>query len=159
MSCTSLLVLHVQHGNCANCLCGAIKLNWWKSVSPSCTSISEKSTDRLSILTGVPVFILALRIPCLVMLWVKLGTAGSAIRPPAIIFLPICRRPLRNVPAVTITHFALIVTPQIVLTPVTRLPLADSSTSSSSAWSCQILRLGVLSSTSLHFHINLPLSH
>ena len=109
--------------------------------------------------TGVPVFILALRMPCLVMLSVKLGTAGSAILPPAIIFLPMCSSPLRNVPAVMTTHLALMVTPQIVFTPVTRFPCVVFSTSSSSAWSCQMLRFGVLSSVSLHFHINRPLSH
>ena len=130
--------------------------------------------ERLSIRTGVPVFIRAERMPWRVMLSVKWGTAGSAIRPPGTIFLPMCIKPFRKVPQVMMTAFALISAPQIVLTPTTCLvcsptwrsecgaqccATATSSTSNSSAWSCQMSRLGVASKTERHFQMNFPLSH
>ena len=89
------------------------------------------------------------------MLSVKWGTAGSAMRPPGTIFRPMCISPFKKVPAVMITALALSSHPQIVLTPIA-FPF---STISSSAWSCQMSRLGVASSIERHFHINLPRSH
>ena len=105
--------------------------------------------------TGVPVFILAEVMPHRVMLSVKWCTAGSAHRPPSTIFLPTCIRPLRNVPAVTMTLLAWNSAPQTVRTPVA----SPFSASSSSAWSCQMSRLSVWSSMLRHSHINFPLSH
>ena len=93
------------------------------------------------------------------MLSVRCSTAGSAILPPDTIFLPMWRSPLRNVPAVITTQRAFMVTPQMVFMPTTVLLPPFSSTKSSSAWSCQMSRFGVLSSVSLHFHINFSLSH
>ena len=81
--------------------------------------------------------------------------AGSAILPPGNCLLPTCISPLRNVPAVMITVFAVNCAPRRVLTP-TAFP---SSTMSSMAWSCQMWRFGVLSSTSLQVQMNFPLSH
>ena len=109
------------------------------------------------------------------MLSVKCSTAGSAILPPGTILRPTCISPLRNVPAVMITAFAWSSTPHIVRTPMTFFrgvehvsePLDDvespepltSSTSSSSAWSCQMSRFGVLSSIERHCQMNFPRSH
>ena len=74
-----------------------------------------------------------------------------------------CIRPLRNVPAVITMALALNSQPQIVLTPMTWGLATESqdtvSVKSSSAWSCQISRLGVLSSTERHFQMNFPRSH
>ena len=116
--------------------------------------------------TGVPVFIRAVVIPWRVMLSVKWGTAGSAIRPPGTILRPMCIRPFRNVPAVMMTALARSSHPQIVFTPTTALlevletpDIPVSSTISSSAWSCQISRLSVWSSFLRHSQINLPRSH
>ena len=66
--------------------------------------------------------------------------AGSAILPPGNCLLPTCISPLRNVPAVMITVFAVNCAPRRVLTP-TAFP---SSTMSSMAWSCQMWRFGRL---------------
>ena len=124
-------------------------------MSPSCRSISSKCTDRLSMRTGVPVFIRALLMPCRVMLSVKWRTAGSAILPPSTCRAPTCISPLRNVPAVMMMLFANISAPQIV-----RMPTASPfSTSSSSAVSCQMSRFSVRSSVSLHFLMNSSRSH
>ena len=89
------------------------------------------------------------------MLSVKWATAGSAMRPPGTCLRPMCNSPLRNVPAVTTMLFAWNSAPQMV-----RMPQASPfSVSSSSAWSCQMSRLGVWSSTSRHFQMNLPRPH
>ena len=100
------------------------------------------------------------------MLSVRCSAAGSAIRPPATFFLPICMRPLRKVPAVMTTLLAINSAPQMVRMPTMCLACCDGavtfregSTISSSAWSCQMSRLGVLSSTLRHSQINLPRSH
>ena len=100
------------------------------------------------------------------MLSVKWSTAGSAIRPPGTILRPICIRPLRKVPAVMITALPRSSQPQMVFTPMTDFPDApdipgftESSTKSSSAWSCQMSRLAVSSSLRRHSHMNLPRSH
>ena len=66
-----------------------------------------------------------------------------------------CSSPLRKVPAVMMTLFALTSTPQTVRTPTA----SPFSTSSSSTWSCQMSRLGVVSRRSRHFQMNFPLSH
>ena len=117
--------------------------------------MSSKCTERRSILTGVPVFILADRMPWLVMLSVNPTTAGSAMRPPGSLWRPMCISPLRNVPAVITTLPALRSTPQTVFMP-TALPF---STISSEAWSCQMSRFGVASSTVLHCQMYFSLSH
>ena len=137
--------------------------------------------------TGVPVFMRAERMPWRVMLSVKRGTAGSAMRPPGTMRRPMCIKPLRNVPQVTTTAFARSSQPQRVRTPTTRFlaaavglpgaeaveegvpvveeglpmakPSATGSTSSSSAWSCQMSSRGVASSIWRHFQMNLPRSH
>ena len=116
--------------------------------------------------TGVPVFMRSVRMPCWVILSVKCGTAGSAIRPPGTILRPMCISPLRNVPAVMITHLALSSAPQMVRTPTTRFvgccaTATDftSSTRSSSAWSCQMSKWSVSSSTRRHSQMNFPRSH
>ena len=93
--------------------------------------MSSKWTDRLSMRTGVPVFMRADRMPRRVMLSVKCSTAGSATRPPATFLRPMCMRPLRKVPAVTTTQRAWMVMPQMVRTPLT----CPCSVSSSSTWS------------------------
>ena len=129
--------------------------------------MSSKCTERLSMRTGVPVFIRAERMPWRVMLSVKWGTAGSAIRPPGTILRPMCISPLRNVPAVMMTALALSSQPQMVFTPTTCLAgsssccscVATSSTNNSSAWSCQMSKCSVASSTDRHFQMNLPRSH
>ena len=110
---------------------------------------------RLSIRTGVPVFIRAERIPCWVMLSVSRSAAGSAIRPPFTIFRPMCINPFRKVPAVITTLFARISVPQMVFTP-TAVPF---STNSSSTWSCQMSKFSVSSRTRRHSQMNLPRSH
>ena len=97
------------------------------------------------------------------MLSVKWGTAGSAMRPPDIIFLPMCSNPFRNVPAVTITALALNSAPQMVRTPTTCFLVVDPSetvsTNSSSAWSCQTSKFSVSSMTRRHSQMNFPRSH
>ena len=94
--------------------------------------------------------------PCLAMLSVSFPTAGSAILPPETFFLPMCISPFRNVPAVNTMLFAYISVPHNVLIPNTLLSL---STIISSAWSCQMSRLSVLSSIFLHSQIYFSLSH
>ena len=93
--------------------------------------------------------------PCRVMLSVKWSTAGSAHLPPGTLRLPTCMSPLRNVPAVMTTAFALSVTPHTVSTPTA----SPFSTSSSQASSCQMSRLSVWSSCVRHSQMNLPRSH
>ena len=105
--------------------------------------------------TGVPVFIRAAVMPCRVMLSVKWSTAGSAHLPPGTLCLPTCMSPLRNVPAVITTAFALSVTPHTVSTPTA----SPFSTISSQASSCQMSRLSVRSSCVRHSQMNLPRSH
>ena len=117
--------------------------------------MASKCTLRLSILTGVPVFMRADRMPKRVILSVKWCTEGSAQRPPSTIFRPICISPLRKVPAVTMTLLALNSARQMVLTPTT----SPFSTSNSSAWSCQMSRFSVASSVVLHAQINFSRSH
>ena len=125
--------------------------------SPGCIVASSKCTERLSMRTGVPVFILLERMPRALILSVRCSVAGSAHLPPCTILRPMCISPLRNVPAVMMTVGAYISHPQMVFTPVTCWWL--SPVIISSTWSCHISRLGVWSSTSRHFHINLPRSH
>ena len=105
--------------------------------------------------TGVPVFMRAAVMPWRVMLSVSRSTAGSAMRPPGSCLRPMCSRPLRKVPAVSTTLFARSSTPHTVLTPTAR----PCSTMSSSAWSCQMSRRSVRSSTERHCQMNLPRSH
>ena len=66
-----------------------------------------------------------------------------------------CIKPLRKVPAVIMTHFAVNSTPQTVLTPTISLFL----TINSSTWSCQMSRFSVLSKVSFHLVINFSRSH
>ena len=66
-----------------------------------------------------------------------------------------CMRPFKNVPVVTIMAFALNSAPHIVFTPTA----SPFSTISSSAWSCQIFKLSILSRVRLHSQINFSLSH
>ena len=105
--------------------------------------------------TGVPVFIRSEVMPWRVMLSVKRVTAGSAILPPGIIFRPIWRSPLRNVPAVITTALARISAPQMVFTPTT----SPFSTNNSSAWSCQMSNPSVISSWWRHAQMNFSRSH
>ena len=130
--------------------------------------------------TGVPVFIRCDVIPRALMLSVRCSAAGSAQRPPGTILRPMCISPLRKVPAVITTAGAYISQPQMVFTPTTRwleseefeLPSLEeltawdsslftfnSSLISSSTWSCQMSRLGVLSSMVRHCQMNFPRSH
>ena len=105
--------------------------------------------------TGVPVFILAARMPWRVMLSVSPCDAGSAMRPPSTLWRPMCISPPRNVPAVITTQPALSSAPQSVFTPRAR----PCSTVSSVAWSCQMSSSGVESSALRHRQMNLPRSH
>ena len=132
-----------------------MKLKRWKSASPSCASISSKCTERRSMRTGVPVFILPARMPCRVMLSVSPCDAGSAMRPPSTLRRPMCISPPRNVPAVITTQPALSSAPHTVRTPQARPP----STISSVAMSCQMSRPSVRSSSVRHCQMNFPLSH
>ena len=86
---------------------------------------------------------------------VRCSAGGSAQRPPGTFRRPTCSSPFRNVPAVIITALARRVTSQMVCTPRT----SPSSTSSSSAWSCHMLRLGVFSSMRRHSRLNFMRSH
>ena len=150
-----MFVLQVQHGSCFSVRLLPIKLNLWKSLSPSCISMSSKCTLRRSMRTGVPVFILAWRMPWHVILSVRCGTAGSDILPPGTWRRPMCISPLRKVPAVMTMLRARSSAPQMVLMPLA----SPCSTISSSAWSCQMSRLGVLSSTRRHSQMNFSRSH
>ena len=148
-----------------------MKLKRLLTSSPGCTVVSSKCTERRSMRTGVPVFMRSERMPSRVMLSVRWSDAGSAHLPPCTIFLPMCISPLRKVPAVMTTAGAYISHPQMVRMPLTLrsgVPSSSvhpaglvpgSSVSSSSAWSCQMSRFGVPSSTSRHFQMNLPRSH
>ena len=124
--------------------------------------------------------------PRALMLSVRCSAAGSAQRPPGSIFLPMCSRPLRNVPAVITTDGARSSTPQTVRTPRIRggswlsacllvwlfsclvvwlsgsfvvWLCCCSSQIISSTWSCQMSRFGVWSSNVRHSQMNFPLSH
>ena len=100
------------------------------------------------------------------MLSVRRSAAGSAMRPPFTIFLPMCIRPLRKVPAVITTLLARISAPQMVRTPTTCFVGCDivaahweGSMMSSSTWSCHTSRFSVSSMTRRHSQMNFPRSH
>ena len=154
--CASGFVKQVQQLSCLSCLSPSdMNENEWKSFSPSCTSMSSKCTLLASMRTGVPVFILPCLMPCLVIDSVRCSDDGSATLPPCSLTRPTCINPLRNVPAVTMTHFARMVTSKSVTTPRT----SPSSTMISRTVSCQIVRLSVLSRIFLHSQMYFPLSH
>ena len=96
--------------------------------------------------TGVPVFMRAYWMPKLAMDSVRKVAAGSAQRPPFTCRRPMCIRPFRKVPAVTMTARARNSAPHIVRRP----HILPFSTRISVASSCQICRLGVFSSLRLH---------
>ena len=118
-------------------------------------STSCRLIERLSRRTGVPVFIRPAVMPSFVILSVSPFAAGSATRPPSICTLPMCISPLRNVPAVMMTHFVLNSAPSCVFTPVT----FSFSTKSSVAMSCHMSRFGMFSSISRQYWLNFVLSH
>ena len=155
ISCTSVLVEHIQQRSCGSGLWLVTYEKRWKSFSPSCSGSTEKSTVRASSRTGVPVFIRSYRMPWRAIDSVRCSAGGSAQRPPGTFRRPTCSSPFRNVPAVIITALARSVTSQMVCTPRT----SPSSTSSSSAWSCHMLRLGVFSSMRRHSRLNFMRSH
>ena len=126
--------------------------------------VCVQSTERPSIRTGVPVFIRPTSKPRSRSCSLTPCEAGSAQRPPSIMVRPTCISPLRKVPLVSTTAFALKVAPSAVLTPTTRgressgpspsaklailatlASICPSSKISSVTESCQRLRFSVFS--------------
>src|SRR5206468_1189198 len=71
--------------------------------SPGCTSVFEKSIERLSSLGGVPVFSRPNSSPISFSDPDRPIAASSPARPPDCWFCPMCINPFRNVPVVTTT--------------------------------------------------------
>ena len=118
--------------------------------------MSSKCTVRASMRTGVPVFILCTVMPFPAIEAESRVAAGSEHRPPGTIFRPMCIRPLRKVPAVTMAQRQLKVAPHMVVTPQT-FPCASVSISAAS--SCQMSRFMVFSSVFRHSLMNFMRSH
>ena len=71
--------------------------------SPYCLTNDELSTEEMSILGGVPVFILSDTMPMEFSCSVSPYEDSSPILPPSMTCLPMKSRPVRKVPAVRIT--------------------------------------------------------
>ena len=119
ISCVTLFVYTTLHSRCRNSrLTSGRYENLWKSSSPDCGTVSSQWTERPSIRTGVPVFILSASKPKLRSCSCYARDAGSETLPPGIRTRPICIRPLRKVPAVSTIFEALKVMPNAVTTPL-----------------------------------------